>query len=344
MKHETNEESKTLKTVANNMGKWWLVIAVFALVAGGVFDIITVENTLGLAIMHIISVALVTFGSVVLTSAVGTILYRKTGFAEVFKEQLVQIICSSRFIKMLKKDTLQELKRDINEEIYSMEIAKSKDSILNTVVNSIEPLLEKYYFQRYDLNVYCKINGDFITKTITRKMIIKSTGDKNLELDIADFFSATFAESELGDDERVELREFVVNKKSYKQKVKIDKIEAAELGSYKQKYFLNAISNDVKKALTIGKQSIKVKIVVKTKTMLDDNMFIHKIPVACKEYKARVDYKNDECKVIGAPFGFMDTYIDEKCSVEQISEEAIEISFSEWILPGDGVVFVINKN
>ena len=72
-------------------------------------------------------------------------------------------------------------------------------------------------------------------------------------------------------------------------------------------------------------------------------MIVHKIPVACKEYTARFNYDDKKYIVNGAPFGFMDAHIDGKYIMETISNSAVKISFNDWILPGDGVAFVINE-
>lgn len=102
-----------------------------------------------------------------------------------------------------------------------------------------------------------------------------------------------------------------------------------------------AINNSIAKKLVLNKKGINIKIVVKYKTPKDDILLVHKLPAACQHYTATMRYKEDECNVQPASFGFLDSQIKGKCDID-MGNEQVKINFNDWILPGDGICFAFS--
>ena len=138
-------------------------VAGTSLITGGFVEFLSdsINGKWGI-FLGILSVMLITLGSVIITSLVGTLLFKKTGLIELIKHQLIEIMTTNGFIQMLSKERLQQLKIQTNELLYSSEIAKDDTSLLNTVSKCIDPVLETYYFKDYSIDIYCRVKEEYV--------------------------------------------------------------------------------------------------------------------------------------------------------------------------------------
>ena len=90
-------------------------VAGISLIAGGFVEFLSnsINGKWGI-FLGILSVMLITLGSVIITSLVGTLLFKKTGLIELIKHQLIEIMTTNEFIQMLSKERLQQLKIQTN--------------------------------------------------------------------------------------------------------------------------------------------------------------------------------------------------------------------------------------
>lgn len=320
-------------------------IAILCLIVGGYLEFLSTEITgKWIIIPEISSVILITLGSVIITSLVGTLLFKKTGLIELIKHQLIEIMTTNGFIQMLSKERLVKLKTQINELLYSTEIAKDDTSLLNTVSKCIDPVLETYYFKDYSIDIYCRVNENYVEKTVTRDMIIKPTDNTKAELKLQDLFSITLDKIDLLEDEHLLLlSDLKINGEDEKSNADIVDTPVIREGREMVEYRLApaAINNSIAKKLVLNKKGINIKIVVKYKTPKDDILLVHKLPAACQHYTATMRYKEDECNVQPASFGFLDSQIKGKCDID-MGNEQVKINFNDWILPGDGICFAFS--
>lgn len=313
-------------------------VAIMILVGGGVLEYFVNKELLPWpGLLNIISVFLITLGSIMLTSAVSTFLLDKSGLIELLKIQLKDIMISDEYIKTLKREKLANIRQKINNELYCSGVASNENSLLNTVNRSIDPLLEKYYFEYYDLEVTCKIENEIIKKVITRTMKLKPM-DKTgtIMIKLKELFSNGFIFDEEEHAPPVELLELEVDDADLMDKIILKKVVNRGC-SYTEEYFLAPVSG-FEDHLLIPPRGTEVRIVIQTIVPIRDPFFYHKLPVACEKYSARFNYNHDECDVLYGTFGFLDSVIEGKCKTKS---DPITIKFNEWILPGDGVAFTI---
>lgn len=348
-----NEDDRSTKEVCKQAIKTsWrfiLIIAILMLIGGswlGYYTNNAVDKGIWICCGGVVAMCLTTLGSIILTSAVGTFILKNTGLISWMRSEVAQIMTTNKFIALLNSDQIEELKKALNERIYSKKVASDASSLLNTVNQAIDPYIEQYYFDEYSIVFACKIKKDRIEKTVTRNMRIKPARvGKLMKVDLGELCSATFKESEMVKDSQdtpaISLSEFSIDGKQFTDiRFKQQKLKKGECNEYK--YSLHSDSTELNKKLQLKKESgIKIKIVTKTTTGLDDNLLVHKLPAACKKYTAQFQYKEEQCKVNCAPFGFFDAHIEGKCDMDAISDDSIQIAFNDWILPSDGVAFAL---
>lgn len=328
----------------------YCIVAVLMLLLGGhcyyKAEMINPNNEFFLQLYSIAAPVLTTFGSIILTSAVGTFVLKRTGLLEIVKKQIAEIMVDSGFIKLLSEEELLKFRKNINEIIHSPEVSNNEESLLNTVDRAIAPILQSYYFKRYDLDIDCKIYDDYIEKKLTRTIIVRRVGKQDAKISLSDFFGVGFDKIVNENIPQANLEVFKINGKSIIDKISLEEVEKPRIENCVKEYELKVVDDkycdEIEEMLTIKEKDVRVKVVTVTKTYADDILVIHKLPTACKEYKVRFNYNQEEYTVIGAPFGFMDNHIDGKFEMSDISGKAVEIEFYDWILPGDGVAFAIN--
>ncbi len=97
---------------------------------------------------------------------------------------------------------------------------------------------------------------------------------------------------------------------------------------------------------TLNKGINRLEIISQSTVPIMDNTFSHSVAVPCKNYEIDFDVHNEAYDVIG--FGFaLDADNKRKKGNKVIEKQKFDksyrIIFNEWLLPGNGCVFVIKK-
>jgi len=333
---ENSFDKSAIEKVSKVIWNWWWFIAILALGGGGAIEVIDPTKDCWDIIIHIVSTGLITAGGVIVTTGVGTSILKKTGYFDLFKNELIEIVCNHSFIKTMKPAKLIELKKSINEEIYTRELAYNEGSLLNTVSNSVEPFLNKYYFEKYSIEVFLKKHDNYLEKTVKREMHIKPAVESDTShLKLCELFSTEF-EPITEELALMELRDLRVSGENITKDYDIECMAMEEKGT--NLYRINDFSKSPDERLKLKKNGLKVHLVVKYRTKLQDNLYVHKLPVACKDYQARINFENKKCVTQVGAFGFLDSEIEGKTLIDT-QEDHIVVSFNDWVLPGDGVAF-----
>ena len=90
----------------------------------------------------------------------------------------------------------------------------------------------------------------------------------------------------------------------------------------------------------------RIEIRTETVVPLHDNTYAHTITIPCQRYSINYSVHNSKYEVLGYGFAFDDE--KHKNDIDRIIykdkyEDCFKIRFENWTLPGDGVVFLINK-
>jgi hypothetical protein len=85
----------------------------------------------------------------------------------------------------------------------------------------------------------------------------------------------------------------------------------------------------------------KISIRIKTETMvpITDQVYIHKITKPCKKYVTNFYINNNDYRIDGWGFAFHER---EKMDIIR-QPHWLNITFNDWILPGDGAIFLLQK-
>lgn len=330
------KNKSTLEKAKNSLTLWWTLIGIISLAVGAWLDVIANESSYK-TLLSIISVILITIGGIVFSAEIGSFLADVTGLTEVIKNQLSEIMCNWAFIKRIKPSHLQDLKKQINEELYSKEIAYNEDSLLNFVYKSIEPHIEKYYFEQYSLNIFFRVNEDCLEKTVERKIHIKpATPNKDQKIDISELFSMSI-DADFADSYKPELRDIRINGNDERKYFEVKRKEITK----DRHYIYKLVSDNQNNIVTLPSKGIDISITFNIRSSKSDSIFTHRLPVACKKYNTEFIFRPEECDVKATAFGFMYNNcsdINTTC-IDDTVPGRIKITYSDWVLPSDGVVY-----
>ena len=90
------------------------------------------------------------------------------------------------------------------------------------------------------------------------------------------------------------------------------------------------------------------RIETRTETIvpISDNTYAHTITIPCKRYSVNFSLHNPNYEILGFAFAFDDEQHKndlDKVIYKDKYDDCFKIRFENWTLPGDGVVFTINK-
>ena len=333
------EDSK--KTMAEKLtkitGLWWLIIAIAALLIGGLFDCITffTSNQICKIAMNITSISLITFGSVVLTTIIGTLLLRKAGLIEVIEEHISELLLTTNFIKRLNEEQLVALIKDILTYLYPHSVLSEDSSIQEKILLFVKPLINDYYFSKYTVRTNCKIKEGYIEKNIKRELYIKNANAEEVQLHVSDFFGVAFDQELDIELDRVVLNSLWVNDDDCTEKVAVKQNDITDKTGEYIEYTLEAKDPEIEQKFLLKDKEIELVIDITTRTNLDDIHFIHTPPVPCKEYKAEVIYDKNECTIHGEHFGLKNVHAGS-------SNEILDMYSDNWVFSEQGMAVAID--
>ena len=222
-----------------------------------------------------------------------------------------------------------ELKKDEN-------IAPYPDDARNSLISlerSISNIENSCYYKECHLTVDCYITNDYIHKIIKKNMEVFNPNEAEEKYHIP--FSVEMVKLEgLDKSEVFNVNEFTVDSNSFTEMVK-ENVHFIE--SEKD----SVIKADYKFDISLCKGPCNIYMETETRVPLSDKQFTNKLTMPCRNYSIKFFLHSDEYKLIGYSFGYSDAY--EEKEIKTYYNNGIEIKFSDWLLPGNGVIFLIDK-
>ncbi|KJS15499.1 MAG: hypothetical protein VR69_13090 [Peptococcaceae bacterium BRH_c4b] len=288
------------------------------------------------AVIHEVGIALFILGSI-------TILLELSDFREYFFSRLNDILIKDEYISVLNQDKLRNLENKVQKLLYFKEQQNDKKSFFYKVQNDVKPLINGCYFDYYEIRVECKIEDNLIKKKMTKIFEIVNPNVNEIEESIPIDSSMQIIDGiEDGDLYKVEsLSIKSISIDDYGNKTEKDNT-IDDLGLIYTKCDDESINKynirvQTNKTITV-KDRCKVEIIYNTITPMSDPFFTHRVRKPCKRYRCVFHFKNDIYELAGYGFGFMDR--NNKITKNNFTG-GIELSFKDWILPGDGVIFTL---
>jgi len=117
-----------------------------------------------------------------------------------------------------------------------------------------------------------------------------------------------------------------------------------QIAYFKKNFYKNGSGKETtEKYIDVGENPVTVEIKFNTRVPIEDNIYVHKVKRATRNYTLDFRFNSNKMDIIPVSFGFMDeNNIGNRVFIAH-SDMGKQIRFRNWVLPGDGVIIVINK-
>lgn len=286
---------------------------------------------------------LINFGNVLVAVCAGSLIIEYYGFIDYMRQRIRDVLIEDDFLDILTNDKMEKLKNKLEQRLLYTNIKNvPTDSLFYVVQDEIKPLLKDPFYKEYITTVDCEIEDNLIKKTINRRMVyscLDSCHNSPIYTDdTIDCASLKSIPGKQGKDI------FKITKFEYNNTSVLDKIEVSYPRINDDIYNIGVLldMSKVKNDLLISGEKTILETEYVTLSPIEDTWFIHKINKACKDYCLHFNYNKEDFEVRGEGFGFMDASPNGRIIKKNFST-SIVIRFVDWILPGDGVIFVVKK-
>ena len=273
-----------------------------------------------------------------ITLGLGTIVLDYFEFIDYLKERLVEIIIDDDYLSGLEEARLKKLKNKVEKMIYSY-VDLNHHGLLDFVQNEIHPFIKDYYYKDYTTYVECKFDVDKIKKIIKRRIVISSDCTGELDVDVSTFFETRFKGTESEARESISLKKVIINAEN--KDIETDYNLGYKFLESRQPYchtfFLKG------KPLKLqAKNDIVIEVDLETTVSIDDFIYTQRVTKPCRNFTINFHYDSSKMQVHYNLFGFMSRCRSFR-TIETKLENCYTIKYTNWILPGDGIIFNILK-
>lgn len=348
---DINNENKGLKGLHPG---WLFAIGVLAICVGiyittGNPPISTEKEFIG-GLFKEIGVAIII--SVSLVFSLETNHYREY-FSGIFKEQAKELLINDKYIESLTRGKQEQLKQELDRRLFFKERASDRDELWDFLNNELSKLIVGYYYSEFNVSINCQIetlDNDNKTKVI-KKNVIRSMSivnptihEQEIELPLDYSFEKI---EDIEDKDLLKIlkitykiideKNIVIEEKNITDEINRDLKPKDECNTNCKSYCVNFAC-----AYTIvlpSNSNLAIDYEIETIVPITDVQYIHRISKPCKRYRTNFIINNDEYQIDGWGFAF-----DDKRRMKMVRQPSnVSISFTDWILPGDGTIFLLHK-
>lgn len=248
-------------------------------------------------------------------------------YADYMKERIEEVIIEKEFLETLNDTEKEKMIAELESSLYFEGREIQSDSLYHNIKNKIVPLKE--YYEKSFTHIDCEVKNGKIYKTFYTTLVI------NLKEDVTRYklpFSVCFNKKDITKKKKAyNIKDVQVNGESieildnYLVCDDSEELKGQAIYSFVYPFTLKKGNN------TIYYESHSV-------VDISDNTYARSIAVPCKNCVIEMYLQNDDYKLLGQGFA-----IDkEKILDIQYFNNACRIEFKDWIIPGDGCIFVIN--
>ncbi|MCX8129450.1 MAG: hypothetical protein N3I35_05040 [Clostridia bacterium] len=278
------------------------------------------------------------FGIGLVMSGLVNIVIDKGGFSEDYAKKVAEVMTKDEFINHLSQDRMEEMLHKLQTRVIFNGKIQDNNNYYYLVQKEMINLLRRYYYDECFVRVECYIEGNTIRKVMNKRMVIMNPqiGDKNT-MHVSIPFHTDMREIEgRKDKELFKINFFRIDSDDYtnaaRARLKHKRIKEKNTEGYNVRFYgVYDINCETRRIVEMETQTI---------VPLTDNIFSNRLSQPCRSYDIAFHLHSAEYKIDGVSFCFMESHknkvVDYQC------EQSIEIRFTDWMLPGNGVVFIIN--
>ena len=279
----------------------------------------TVEN-----VVECISTAINSVVSIILGLGVGSLVLDFFSYIEYTQEKIKDVMITKDYLNTISNDEKRALIKKLQSSLYFKSENIPEDSLYTRIHDKILPLMDKEYLEKYSLHIDCSIQESKIVKNMYHELIIYSKHAKKFILPFAIYIKKS---DTVEDSYIVNELEFNGEKQTYTCDKPDEDYEDGEVKRYSITYEF-----DLKQGLNSIKYQSNSVVDIK------DEEYAHRVSIPTKHYSAEIAWDNDDYRIEG--YGFA---LDNKSIISKNYNKMCKIEVDDWLLPGEGCIFTINK-
>ncbi|MGN0496059.1 MAG: hypothetical protein ACI4GW_07520 [Lachnospiraceae bacterium] len=325
-KDTKHTEEKSLNTMAN-LGVC-LVVFIFGII------LILFSNHIQSTEMKTWSTLSNTIGSLLVSTACGSLLLEWFGYINYTKKRMCEILSENEVLKVLSKQRKRELKTAILNDLYMPNKDLGENNIVSVIDDEMDDILKDYYYNEFimyiDISIVKRDGKSYIKKSI-RKTYEAETINNN-KCSLRQVLSTQI--NKVDGINPIEVKELIINQ----EKIEDIKIKSSSNIEDQRNHYDKIFYIDTSKFKDKLEFDDKIFVDLKYETYADitDIVYSHQINRPCKHYCVHFNYsKGIDVDIVG--FGFMSNDNREKTRVVETKNGRM-LRFMNWILPGDGVM------
>ena len=301
---------------------------------------------IGLKICQIIDSFLVCAGTTLMTIGAGTALYSYFDFVNYMQDKIKDVIIDNNFTDNLSDEQKKELARKLEKEILHQ---NEGNNLYDFVQDEVLSLAKMAFYEEFTLNVSCQKKGSEIHKTICKNYIINCESQPDFDIVRNNDFSMKCKDN--CEDEPVKDIKLSINGIDFTSDDYSTGNENTD-GEVYNKNCRYSITEEARKKIDKIRDDknweLKYNVSSQMKTIVqeDDMTFSFRLYYPCKNTTFIFTYNPDEFEVFEDVFVFKDIEIDENISRKAITtchnRGSIFVRIDNWVLPGDGITFVLS--
>lgn len=288
-------------------------------------------------------------GMTIVTIGAGTVLYGYFDFVNYMRNNLREVILEYSFIKNLNDDQKELLMNKISKDLVYHDENIQNDTLYSFVNKEVKELTQSPYYEKLDLSISCRYHDGKIYKSIIRKFIINYENAKSEYLfDLKRITKTSFVyNSQI--DKPISVTKLTLNNHDLTDKIEFQEKTQPKFNQYSTECFYT-FKEDFEfrqeNYLINEKKILKIELEYHTCVPEDDNTMGFRVYAPCRFFEASFVYDESITSVFCDAFAFKDRKPNQsKIDNERIdytrNDNNIIVKMGDWILPGDGVIYVI---
>lgn len=297
-------------------------------------------------IKNILCPAFETLSSVLLSTAIGGIILSFFDFIEYAQKRIAEVMITNDFIKLLKKDALDDLKNKIDKVLFNI----SNDEYLkfsNQFYLYLNDCNNEYYYKEHSNRVTCQkieFSNNKYKKILNQRTLVFGLKNNNKKINIKNILYYNYMDiSELKQINIFKVKSVVIYYDGKRQNLKFNiKTDINKDTEFNQSIYNNTGICYIKDGIEI-KENLKLVITYEVIEPLSDITYVTRMDKFCEDFNIDFVYdENDFCVAIQT-FGFGLVPYSNKKNIN-ICTNRIRVDFESNLYPGDGTIFtIINK-
>lgn len=257
------------------------------------------------------------------------------------RERIKEIMLDKTYIETLSEDEQKRIINICEKSLYFKQTEIPNDSLYMNIKELIVPLIEENFYRQYKVHVDCYIDEQksIIHKKVHKILDIECSADNSVfKMPFSTYLTKV---DEIKTEELFKLTKCLHDGKDITDDIQ-NYIEMKEVEFPN----LEDIKFTINHEFLLKKGLNRIETRTETIVPIADNTYAHTITIPCKRYSVNFSLHNPNYEILGFAFAFDDEQHKndlDKVIYKDKYDDCFKIRFENWTLPGDGVVFTINK-